>query len=129
MLELGMRLFSRLVAAVMLLAAALLILGVCAGQFLFLLLGLLLGGFSYGGSSSSYAASIKNQFGTKYYTQNFALSNLSVGIAALLESTSGTVLDISGSYLPVMVMVAVLAILAALLALIFGKLFRAEKHC
>lgn len=48
---------------------------------------------------------------------------------ALLESTSGTVLDISGSYLPVMVMVAVLAILAALLALIFGKLFRTEKHC
>lgn len=127
--KLGMRRISRLVAAVMLLAAALLILGVCAGQFLFLLLGLLLGGFSYGGSSSSYAASIKNQFGTKYYTQNFALSNLSVGIAALLESTSGTVLDISGSYLPVMVMVAVLAILAALLALIFGKLFRTEKHC
>lgn len=48
---------------------------------------------------------------------------------ALLESTSGTVLDISGNYLPVIVMVAVLAILAALLALIFGKLFRTEKHC
>ena len=58
-----------------------------------------------------------------------ALGVSSVGLVALLESTSGTVLDISGSYLPVMVMVAVLAILAALLALIFGKLFRTKKHC
>lgn len=115
--RLGLGRVMRADAVLMLSAGALLCLGVSSGAYALILAGLLLGGFSYGGSSSSYAAGIKNTFGPKYYSQNFAFSNIAMGCAALLEATSGTVYDRSGSYLPVMLMVAGLAAIALLVAL------------
>jgi predicted MFS family arabinose efflux permease len=119
--KLGMRRTMKIDALLFFLAAVLLCAGTWLGRFGFILPGLLLGGFAYGGSSSSYAAAVKNQFGAKYYTQNFAVSNLAIGCAALLESGSGTVLDITGSYFSVMLMVAVLTILALILSILAGK--------
>lgn len=119
--KLGMRRTMKIDALLFFLAAVLLCAGTWLGRFGFILPGILLGGFAYGGSSSSYAAAVKNQFGAKYYTQNFAVSNLAIGCAALLESGSGTVLDITGSYFSVMLMVAVLTILALILSILAGK--------
>lgn len=115
--RLGMRRVMWIDAALMLLAGVLLCLGIVKTIFGVIFVGLILGGFAYGGSSSAYSASIKNCFGSKYYSQTFAVSNLAMGCAALLESTSGVVLDLSGGYLWVMLMVLVLAVVALLAAL------------
>lgn len=119
--KLGMRKIMKLDAALMILAGVILCVGTFFGILPMVSAGLLLGGFAYGGSSSSYAATIKNRFGSKYYTQNFAVSNLAMGCAALLESTSGTVLDASGSYFVVMLMVLALAVIAILAAFFARK--------
>lgn len=119
--KLGIHKIMRVEALLMMFAAALLCLGVSNGLYGLILPGLLIGGFAYGGSSSSYAAAIKNRFGPKYYAQNFSISSLDIGIAALLESTSGSLLDATGGYLAVMLMVAVLAIAALILALTSKK--------
>lgn len=107
-------------AALMLIAGLLLCLGVYSVSFTPILAGLIFGGFAYGGSSSSYVASLKNTFGAKHYSQNFAFANISMGCAALFESASGTVLDMGG-YLPIVAIVAVLAVLALALSLPAGK--------
>jgi MFS family permease len=108
-------------AILMIIAAALLCTGVQSGKYILIFIGLVIGGFSYGGSSSSYAATVKNRFGAKFYTQNFAFSNLAVGVAALLESTSGSILDATGGYLMVVVMVLSLAAIAFVLSLFTKK--------
>ncbi len=119
--KLGAHRILKASALLMLFAAVLLCLGVSTGFYPLLLIGLLIGGFSYGGSSSSYAATVKNRFGSKFYSQNFAISNLAMGVSALLESVSGTLLDISGGYMAVMIMVLVLAISALILSLLSKK--------
>ena len=115
--RLGGKRIMRIDAFCMLGAAALLVFGTSAGGYAPILAGLLLGGFAYGGSSSTYSASVKNEFGPKYYFGTFAVSNLAMGCAALLESVSGRVLDMSGSYCAVMTMVLILAAAAVVLAL------------
>ena len=117
----GRRRIMAVGALVMLTSGVLLCLGVHTGAYILIFVGLLLGGFSYGGASSTYAASIKNCFGTKTYSQNFAMSNLVVGIAALLESGSGTILDWTGGYLAVMAMVLALAAGAVVLTALAKK--------
>ncbi len=119
--RLGIRRIMTAAALLMTLAACALCLGTGKGSFAAIFAGLLVGGFAYGGSSSSYAASIKNRFGSRFYSQNFAVSNLAMGCAALLESTSGTVLDRTGSYLSVMLMVLGLALAASVLSLFSGR--------
>lgn len=114
--KLGMKRIMCVEAVLMIAAGVLLCAGVSGGTYGLIFAGLLIGGFSYGGSSSSYAAAIKNRFGAKFYTQNFAISNLAMGIAALLEATSGSLLDASGGYLAVMLMVLSLGGLAIILA-------------
>lgn len=116
--KLGGYRIMRMDALLMLLAAGLLCVGIFTDVYLPVFIGLILGGFAYGGSSSSYAASVKNCYGTKYYTQNFAISNLAMGCAALLESTSGTVLDVSGGYFMVVLMVLGFAAIACMMALL-----------
>jgi len=115
--KLGIRRIMFVEAVLMIFASVLLCFGVSGGAYPLILAGLLVGGFSYGGSSSSYAAAVKNRFGAKFYTQNFAVSNLAMGCAALLESVSGTLLDASGGYMAVILMVAALAVAAFVLSL------------
>lgn len=119
--KLGIHRIMRIEALLMITAGALLCFGVAGGTYGLILVGLLLGGFAYGGSSSSYAAAIKNRFGPKYYALNFSISSLDIGIAALLESGSGTLLDVTGGYLAVMLMVLALAVSALLLSLFSKK--------
>lgn len=119
--KLGIRCIMFIEAVLMLFAGALLCFGTYSGVFTTIFIGLLIAGFAYGGSSSSYAASIKNRFGSKHYTQTFAVSNLAMGCAALLESTSGAVLDASGSFFFVVLIVLILALAAFVLSLFTKK--------
>ncbi|MCD7768703.1 MAG: MFS transporter, partial [Oscillospiraceae bacterium] len=118
---LGLKRIVVIGAVLMTIAGGALCVGTLSQSYPVIFVGLLLGGFAYGGSSSSYAAAIKNSFGEKYYAQNFAVSNIAMGCAALLESTSGTVLDMFGSYSAVMTIVLILALIALLFALIGQK--------
>ena len=121
-------------AFLMVAAGALLCLGTASdGSYLLILIGLLLGGFAYGGSNSTYVACVQNRFGRKFYTQNFAVSHIAMGVAALLESGSGALLDVSkaaweaegvaaetahgGSYNTLMLVVLGLGVIALVCAL------------
>lgn len=126
--RLGAKRIMRYDALFMILAGSLLVLGVWTRVYTLIFLGLVLGGFSYGGSSSTYAAAVKNRFGSRYYSQNFAVSNLAMGCAALLESTSGTVLDVSGGYSMVMVMVLGLAVIAFVLSIAAKERFGSNGY-
>ena len=116
--RLGSRRILRYDAVLMILAGLLLVSGVSFSRYILIFVGLLLGGFAYGGSTSSYTATVKNRFGSRWYSQNFAVSNLAMGCAALLESTSGSVLDASGGYRMVMLMVLCLACLSMIFSLL-----------
>lgn len=118
---LGLKRIVVIGAVLMIIAGGALCAGTLSQSYPAIFVGLLLGGFAYGGSSSSYAAAIKNSFGEKHYAQNFAVSNIAMGCAAILESTSGTVLDVFGSYSAVMTIVLILALIALLFALIGQK--------
>ncbi|MBR4954228.1 MAG: MFS transporter [Oscillospiraceae bacterium] len=115
--KLGSRKIMLSAAVLMTVAGAVMCAGTLTGTFPAIFVGLLIAGFAYGGSSSSYAATVKNRFGNKFYSQTFAVSNLAMGCAALLESTSGSVLDATGSYFSVVLMVFILAAAALILSL------------
>ena len=80
----------------MLAGIALLIVGALANSAVLIILGLVLGGVSYGGSSSAYSAAIKRVYGGKYYSANYGFANLSMGLGALISAFSGIVLDAHG---------------------------------
>lgn len=95
----------------MLAGIALLIVGALANSAVLIILGLVLGGVSYGGSSSAYSAAIKRVYGGKYYSANYGFANLSMGLGALISAFSGIVLDArGGDYMSLFVMSAILLV-------------------
>ena len=123
----GTRAVLRFSAGLMLAAGALLLLGDRMDHYPLLLAGLLLGGLAYGGSSSSYSASVKNIFGPKHYAKNFGISNIAMGCAALIESASGFLVDAGGgSYTGVLWMVLLLSLPAIACSLLWGRVARDE---
>lgn len=88
-------------------SALLLILGGRYGVTIAIILGLVLGGMAYGGSSSTYAAAIKLVYGQKHFSANFGFSNFSLAFGAVISTCSGYVLDLSGgSYNSIFLMIA-----------------------
>ena len=125
--KVGTRVILRFAAGLMLAAGALLLLGDRMDCYPLLLAGLLLGGLAYGGSSSSYSASVKNIFGPKHYAKNFGISNIAMGCAALIESASGFLVDAGGgSYTAVLWMVLLLSLPAIACSLLWGRVARDE---
>ena len=125
--KVGTRVILRFAAGLMLAAGALLLLGDRMDCYPLLLAGLLLGGLAYGGSSSSYSASVKNIFGPKHYAKNFGISNIAMGCAALIESVSGFLVDAGGgSYTAVLWMVLLLSLPAIACSLAGGRVARDE---
>ena len=83
----------------MLLAGLLLTLGGISGKFLFIMLGLIFVGMSYGGCPTLTSAYINGAFGAKNFPTNFSIANFSLMIgatigpmvsASLLESAGGS---------------------------------------
>lgn len=123
--KVGTRVILRFAAGLMLAAGALLLLGDRMDCYPLLLAGLLLGGLAYGGSSSSYSASVKNIFGPRHYAKNFGISNIAMGCAALIESVSGFLVDAGGgSYTAVLWMVLLLSLPAIACSLAWGRVAR-----
>lgn len=123
--KIGTKKVMFITSLVMLFGGGLLVTGHFMNCFPVILVGILLVGFAYGGSNSTYPASIQNHFGLKHYSENFGLANLSIGIASLIESFSGNILDsFNGNYLSIMIMmisVTIPSLLCAALYFVYSK--------
>lgn len=125
--KIGTKKVMFLTSLIMLLGGGLLVTGHFMNCFPVILVGILLVGFAYGGSNSTYPASIQNHFGAKHYRENFGLANLSIGIASLIESFSGNILDsFGGNYLSIMVMMISVTVPSLICAVC--NFFYRKKH-
>jgi OFA family oxalate/formate antiporter-like MFS transporter len=120
--KLGLKRNMVLVFSAMAASALCLFAGAQLGLSPLIILGLVFGGMTYGGSSSTYAAAIKLKFGEKHFSANFGFSNFSLAAGALVSSFSGRILDASGGdYRGIFIMEAALLIPALACTLMFRK--------
>ena len=88
--------------------ALVLILALSTGNFLFIVLGFLIGGLAYGGVMPTNSAIISDFFGRTNYPVNYSLINTNLIIASFASTIAGKLYDASQSYMaPVMMMIGV----------------------
>lgn len=75
------------------------ILALNTGNFLFIILGFIVGGFAYGGVTPTNSAIISDFFGRTNYPMNFSLINTNLIIASFASTIAGKLYDASGSYM------------------------------
>ena len=80
-------------------AGLILILAIVSGNFLFIVLGFVVGGFAYGGVTPTNSALISDFFGRTNYSMNFSLINTNLIIASFASTIAGRLFDTTGSYL------------------------------
>ncbi|MCD8211783.1 MAG: MFS transporter [Oscillospiraceae bacterium] len=109
--KVGLRPNILTVGLTMALSIALLAAGGLLASPVLIIIGLMVGGLAYGGSSTTDSASIKRVFGGRHYSVNYGIANISMAIGAGISSLSGIVLDaFGGNYLSIIVMTAILVI-------------------
>ena len=118
--KVGTKKVTAITSLLMLFAGIILLLGHNTLSFPIILAGILLTGYAYGSCNSTLPAMIKMVFGSKHYTENFAMSNIAIGIAAFIESASGHVLDSTG-YVGVMTMIVICAIPSVICSFIYRQ--------
>lgn len=84
---------------VFIVAGLVLILALTTGQFLFIVLGFVVGGFAYGGVTPTNSAIISDFFGRTYYPMNFSLINTNLLIASFASTIAGKLYDATQSYM------------------------------
>lgn len=84
---------------VFIVAGLVLILALTTGQFLFIVLGFVIGGFAYGGVTPTNSAIISDFFGRTYYPMNFSLINTNLLIASFASTIAGKLYDATQSYM------------------------------
>lgn len=100
----GYRLTMILDMIVFVIAGLVLILALTTGQFLFIILGFVIGGFAYGGVTPTNSAIISDFFGRTYYPMNFSLINTNLLIASFGSTIAGRLYDASQSYFSTILM-------------------------
>lgn len=80
-------------------AGLILILAIVSGNFTFIVLGFVVGGFAYGGVTPTNSALISDFFGRTNYPMNFSLINTNLIIASFASTIAGRLFDTTGSYL------------------------------
>lgn len=119
--KIGSKKIMLITSGLMTLAGVSLVIGHFSDIKVVLLIGILLTGFAYGGSNSTYPAMIKNRFGAKHYTENFGFANLAIGAASFIESASGTALDAAGgNYLSIMIMMLLVTAPSLICAIVYS---------
>ncbi len=104
----GYRMAMILDMIVMVIAGLILILALSTGNFLFIILGFLIGGLAYGGVMPTNSAIISDFFGRTNYPVNYSLINTNLIIASFASTIAGKLYDASQSYMaPVMMMIGV----------------------
>lgn len=93
---------------VFVIAALILILALVSGNFLFIILGFVVGGFAYGGVTPTNSAIISDFFGRTNYPMNFSLINTNLLIASFASAIAGKLYDATQSYISaIFMMIAV----------------------
>lgn len=95
----GYRLTMILDMIVFVAAGLILILALNTGNFLFIILGFVVGGFAYGGVTPTNSAIISDFFGRTNYPMNFSLINTNLIIASFASTIAGKLYDASQSYM------------------------------
>lgn len=104
----GYRVAMILDMIIMIVGALVLILALSTGNFLFIVLGFLIGGLAYGGVMPTNSAIISDFFGRTNYPVNYSLINTNLIIASFASTIAGKLYDASQSYMaPVMMMIGV----------------------
>ena len=104
----GYRVAMILDMIVMVIAGLILILALSTGNFLFIILGFLIGGLAYGGVMPTNSAIISDFFGRTNYPVNYSLINTNLIIASFASTIAGKLYDASQSYMaPIMMMIGV----------------------
>lgn len=80
-------------------AGAILILALNTGNFVFIVIGFIVGGFAYGGVTPTNSAIISDFFGRTNYPMNFSLINTNLIIASFASTIAGKLYDASNSYM------------------------------
>lgn len=109
--KVGLRPNILTVGLTMALSIVLLLAGGLLASPVLIVLGLIVGGLAYGGSSTTDSASIKRVFGGRHYSVNYGIANLSMALGAGISSFSGIVLDsFDKNYMSILIMSAILVI-------------------
>lgn len=95
---------------VFIVASVILILALTTGQFIFIVLGFIVGGFAYGGVTPTNSAIISDFFGRTYYPLNFSLINTNLLFASFASTVAGKLYDASQSYMSTIYMMIVLTV-------------------
>lgn len=104
----GYRVAMVLDMIVVIIAGLVLILALTTGNFLFIVLGFLIGGLGYGGVMPTNSAIISDFFGRTNYPVNYSLVNTNLIIASFASTIAGKLYDASQSYMaPIMMMIGV----------------------
>lgn len=101
----GFRLTMNLVIGGFVITAVILMLAITSGQFALVVLGFVLGGFSYGGVTPTNSAISNDFFGAKNYSINFSIVGSNLIFASFGSSIAGALYDASGSYYSSMLMI------------------------
>lgn len=114
-------------AVIMVLCGLALVLGNATSSAALLIIGIALGGFSYGAQMTISATATRVMFGNKYYGQNYSIINASIGIGAACGIFSGALIDnMGGAFTGVFVFVLALGTSTILLSLLIKGYFK--KH-
>lgn len=85
-------------------AGVLLIMALKSGNFTFIILGFIVGGFAYGGVTPTNSAIISDFFGRTNYPMNFSMINTNLIIASFASTIAGKLYDASQSYMSTIIM-------------------------
>ena len=99
-------------------AGLILVLALNSGNFTFIILGFVVGGFAYGCVTPTNSALISDFFGRQNYSLNFSLINTNLLIASFGSTIAGSLYDASGSYLSTVFMM--IGVVVAAFVVFFG---------
>lgn len=105
-------------------AGALLIVALSSGNFTFIILGFVVGGFAYGAVTPTNSAITSDFFGRQNYSMNFSMVNTNLIFASFASTIAGKLYDASQSYMSTVIMMVGLVIVGAV---VFIGIRRPEK--
>lgn len=107
----GHRLTINLVMILFIITALILIGAIQSGNFLFIILAFIVGGFAYGGVTPTNSAIINAFYGPTNYPVNFSLINTNLIVASFASTIAGSLYDHSESFLTTVFMIIILTII------------------
>lgn len=110
--------FTMMVDMVVFIVASLvLILALTTGNFLFIVIGFMVGGFAYGCVTPTNSAIISDFFGRTNYPINFSLINTNLLIASFASTIAGKLYDATQSYMSAIFMMIIVTVVGFVVCL------------